>query len=236
MSLVSKLYRYVAYSLIATVLIVVASSSCANSPYDKLENSVFKLVSPSGGGGTAFLVKGKSGKAVLMSNWHVCLGAVDGRMVAVKQGEFEILVKVLELDAEHDLCVLTKVPGPALEVGEEVEPFAAIYTMGHPFLNPLTPSQGFYVQEVKDTILMPAKEDMSCLEGFTQIFIPPFFSACAKEYDLGQTTVPAYPGNSGSPMVDKQGLLIGVLNSTDGRSNHAGFIPLRFVKRLLERF
>ena len=61
--------------------------------------------------------------------------------------------------------------------------------------------------------------------------------ACIRKYRSYSTTAVAYPGNSGSPVVNRYGNVIGVLfagSSQQERDNYV--VPLAELKRVLNKF
>lgn len=229
------------WGIAAAVLVVLLclfdgkpSSGFEDKIYSDLAQSVVMLHT-SKGGGTGFLTRGKSGKPVLVTNWHVCRLVENGALIAERAKEFEIPVRPRMMDTEHDLCVLDPAPGKVIKLGKEPHKFSAIYIMGHPLLKPLTPSFGLFSGEIRDTIVYPIEDSGECAKGGTAV--GGFFGiGCAVTMDLGDTTAPIFPGNSGSPAVDANGDLIGVINSSDGRTGWGAFIPLRYVRAILDNF
>jgi V8-like Glu-specific endopeptidase len=61
--------------------------------------------------------------------------------------------------------------------------------------------------------------------------------ACFRSYQSYATTATTYPGNSGSPVVNKYGNIIGVLfagSSKEEKDNY--LVPVSEVKRVLSKF
>jgi S1-C subfamily serine protease len=239
----NKWYNRVAWGVISTVLAaLVFTGACSNAAssdeaiFASMSKSVIMLTAESGGGGTGFLVRAKSGKSVTMSNWHVCrLANEQGYINAKRAGDFEMKVRVKEVDPEHDLCILEAVPGSPIRVGKPPALFSAVYVLGHPLLRPQTPSKGVYTGETVDSLIYQFERDGSCAKGGIPVMT--FFGAgCQVTMPLSTTTAIIYPGNSGSPAVDGHGELIGAINSSEGDTHYGAFIPLRFVEAILERY
>lgn len=214
-----------------------AASQKLEEPYYTLGQSVVKILNMGGtGGGTGFMVRTKNHKKGILTNWHVCSAAdANKQMRAIQEGSFDLIVKVVAMAPEVDLCLLTPVPLPLVPLAP-VGPsrFDAVYTVGHPLLKPQSPAMGRYTAEVRDTIGFSTEADGSCLEGFKFSFNPWQGPLCLRELTLSDTTVPIFPGNSGSPAVNADGELIGVVNSSLATTGYGGLIPLRFVKAFLE--
>lgn len=196
------------------------------------------------GGGTGFAVKGKSGAEYIMTNRHVCAVAVND-MVAIKQDDGEkVLKRVLYRDKKHDLCLIEGDDRfSALEIGDYPDKGDLHYVVGHPGLRQLTIAQGEFIGP--DIIEMPDFSITKRNECNGKIVeLPPFFQmmfgiefACFISYDTYATSATIYGGNSGSPIVDAFGNVIGVVfagSSEQEKDNHA--VPLYHVKRVLSKF
>jgi S1-C subfamily serine protease len=62
-----------------------------------------------------------------------------------------------------------------------------------------------------------------------------FFSSdvCVRSYDAWETSAATYPGNSGSPMMNRDGEVIGVIFAADGETNRGFVIPLDVLKNFV---
>lgn len=58
---------------------------------------------------------------------------------------------------------------------------------------------------------------------------------CIATLDGWDTSIVAFPGNSGSPVLDRHLRVVGVLFATDSRSNFGSFIPEDRVASFLEK-
>lgn len=222
--------------LLVAVLTLIAVRACGAlaDPYNKMAQSVVKLTKINErGGGTGFLTRGKSGKPVIVTNWHVC--SLGAEMNASRDREFqEIIVKTLEADPIHDLCIMEGVPGVPLPIGDSPNRFDSVYILGHPLLRNLTPSQGHFSAEVKEKIMFGLNSDGSCPPS-AELYIGFNGIGCIMELELQDTTALIAPGNSGSPVTDVAGNVIGVINSSNSRGQ-GSMIPLRHLKKLLEKY
>ncbi len=102
-------------------------------------------VSPRYGGGTGFHVTAPSGKTVVVSNRHVCVGGEkQGFMYGAVRGETKyVKLKILEMYTGADLCVLEPIEGiGGLSVGEKPIDGQSVWAVGHPNLQPKTVTRG----------------------------------------------------------------------------------------------
>jgi len=220
--------KFLTLFLLAVVAYSVASIN--RTPYSKLSKSVVKVTRLEGGGGTGFLVDGSSGNPYLVTNAHVCGSAQS--MLAQRGTELtQYILPVLKVDGVNDLCALLPIPGDSLKFGKAPNRFQELYVLGHPLLYPQKVSRGYYLGDEVVEIGGPRSGD-KCPAG--QREVPVLWNVyCVWSMELSQTSAVIYPGNSGSPITDQDGALVGVINS--GNEMHeGGFIPLAALKTFLE--
>ena len=193
---------------------------------NKIDYQVFKLqpIMPNGtvygGGGTAFLYSNGS-VDIVVTNAHVCLagfaeaqaqGAKDGaRLFLLFQGERRYVAKLIARSNVTDLCALEapkdltlRVQGlrPALK---EFDSDEIVTVFGHPFLRPLTKAEGRFLNYLIDPISMS--------EG-----MPPM--------RYGRMDLLVAPGNSGSPALDAEGRVAGVVFAFELDTKNGLIVPL----------
>lgn len=206
--------------------------------------SVVRVLSPAGGGGTGFAIKADSGEHFIATNKHVCEAAVNGWMV-IKQDEdlAPVFKRVVYKDTKHDLCLIQgdKRLSP-LDLGSHPDKGDFHYVIGHPGLRQLTVSQGEYIgYDIVQLIEQVEKReqckgkiyDLSIME---QVLFGMEF-VCVRSYKAYASTAVVYGGNSGSPVVNKYGNIIGVLfagSTEQERDNY--IVPLAELKRVLNKF
>lgn len=209
---------------------------------------VVSLTQPSnsGTGGTGFAVTTPSGKVYTLTNAHVCRLAERGMLVARGESNLAIaLLNVLEISSESDLCLLTALPNTdGLSLATSQSYSEQISTIGHPHLEYLTHSQGFATNKQRIAIVVAQNiPQRRCLTEYYGQFSPfspsPFLEyldgvgVCIKSYDSVRTSMVVYPGNSGSPVVNMWGNVVGVLFASSDRNNYGYIVPLSNVKRFL---
>ena len=211
--------------------------------YEVGQSVVQVLVPGKNGGGTGFAVKAASGRNFIATNRHVCEAAVNGRM-DIKQDETKrVSRKVIYTDSRHDLCLIegdSKLD--ALDLASEPNKGDIHYIVGHPGLRQLTVSSGEYIGFEKVELLFETASRETCpgrvveLDPIQQFFTGREF-ICLRIFKSYGTTAVAYPGNSGSPVVNKFGNIIGVLFAGSSEQERNNFlVPVYELRRVLNKF
>lgn len=234
-------------ALAGTIMFGAISAPELHNHYLRYEvgESVVQVLHPEKfGGGTGFVVEGKSGKKYIMTNRHVCEAAVDDT-VRLKGKDFTRFAKVLYRDDVHDLCLISArglEDLDAISIGSDLNIGDYLYVVGHPGLRKLTTSVGEYIGHEPVELLFDVEKREQCpgrvieLNPFQQLFMGVEF-VCLRSYDSLATSAVIYGGNSGSPVVNKWGNLIGVAfagNTQQERDNY--IVPLSYIKRVLNKF
>lgn len=154
--------------------------------------------------GTGFFV---SADGYLVTNHHVI---EEGKKFFVKQGQVTREAKLVVVDAENDLAIL--------KVASEATPFPFLAVQGK--LDPTPGSDAF-------TIGFPDPEDLGLTPKTTKGSITALagFQDDPRHY---QTSVQIQPGNSGGPLIDESGHVVGVTTLTINALKQAerkGYLP-----------
>lgn len=186
------------------------------------------------GGGTGWAARTSRGKSVIVTNDHVCAVEHSGLVTLETTNGGKYLRRVLKRNSLRDLCLVEGIRAPTLSLASESPKlYDTVRVMGHPLLKPTAPSVGKYTKDGIVTIGFNTDEKGSCKDGAEKV--ESLFGAfCLQQMELSYTTVPIYPGNSGSPVVNEEGEVIGVMNSADTITNQGMFIPLPYVKEMLD--
>lgn len=160
-----------------------------------IHESVFKIITSSGTG-SGFIVNGKD---YIITNYHVIEG---NKKVAVEDHlKNRHLAQVVMVNPEVDIAFLqidgfkNNLNGIALDKAIEVRNTQKIYINGYPFGMPYTVTEG---------IVSSPSQPMG-----NRYFI--------------QTDAAVNPGNSGGPMLDENGVLLGVTTSKFNDADNVGF-------------
>lgn len=194
--------------------------------------SIVKVLNAEGtGGGTGWVAKRGSTK-VIVTNDHVC-GVQFGGFVRIEQDNGTPSIKrVLKRNFDRDLCLVEGVDEPALTIADKPAAIDdAVRVLGHPGLRPTAPAQGTYTGNgIVHIGFAPTGDE--CPQNAEKIDSM-FGLFCVLRMELGYTTVPIMPGNSGSPITNSDGEVIGVINSADSTGNQGMFVPLNYLKDML---
>lgn len=191
-------------------------------------------------GGTGFYVKGASGKTYIMTNGHVCRLKESGTILS-NDGENIDTVEVIAEYENNDLCILTAPErASAISLASSVRNTENIYVMGHPLLEPKTLTKGQLAGgmtiDVLQGIDMPNCKGKTYrevpLEGLLRFFYGGSF-ACVRTTTAHIITANILPGNSGSPVLNTYGHVVGVVYAGQQGSGRGFIVPLEEVKDFL---
>jgi S1-C subfamily serine protease len=184
------------------------------------------------GGGTGFVVKTPSGNKVTVTNRHICDELNKNPIYAkTRDGRYSKL-EILEVSMFSDLCILSPVPGlKGLSLGGEVYNGDNIYVVGHPFLWETLMTEG-EVSGIKNVILLgetDRKGSCKYLNGRNTIF------GCVEIHESIMSSVKTAPGNSGSPVVNNLGQVVGVLFAGT-QNGYSAIVRIKHLKELIKGY
>lgn len=202
-------------------ILLIGLLGCIDSKVTNISNSVLPMLVASGmGGGTGFEVVAPSGKTYTLTNAHVCNGEATNAELSYQR---TIPLHVIEIAKTTDLCLLEGITGHAGLRVSVLAPVAGdsvdIYGFGE--LLPLTHTSGQWVGKI----------DHGPMAMLTLLSFPNFVNPI--EY----TTATILPGNSGSPVLNARGEIIGVAFASGPDINErALIIGLQDIKDFLKPY
>ena len=209
--------------------------------YDYKGSSVVRLTA-NGSGGTGFRVTTNKGNTYVLTNYHVCmLGNDTGYLNAEDYRGNKYRLAIYERYQFHDLCLIQDVPSiPALKLAWNYYKHEQVYLVGHPRLANLTMESGSIVSKVNISLVMPTPLNEDCFNGY-KVRTPwdaqlakVGIKACYRSFSTIHANIVSYGGNSGSPVLDDLGNVIGVLFAGSPRAVTATFlVPLEHIKMFL---
>jgi S1-C subfamily serine protease len=194
------------------------------------------------GGGTGFAVKADSGDEYIATNHHVCNAAENGWVVIKRDGKEGTFKRVIYKDSKADLCLIQgdKRLAP-LTIGSDPEKGDLHYIVGHPGLRQLTISKGEFIGFDIVRLLDQVKTRGECrglvqeLSKLGQLMYGVEF-VCIRSYKSYASTAIAFGGNSGSPVVNKYGNVIGILFAGTNQVTDSYLVPVYELRRVLSKF
>jgi S1-C subfamily serine protease len=191
-------------------------------------------------GGTGFHIKTKTGNMYILTNKHVCELANKENEVLVEQNKKQEVRKVLKKYEDHDLCLVQAMEGHTgyVEIAKDEEVGEDIIVVGHPGLRPLTLSHGEHIGhrwlQLTSLVDTPEQCEGELREDPMAMLLFRKF-VCIESFYSGSISSPIYGGNSGSPVVNKWGRLVGVVFAGNRTQSHDAYmVPLSYVKDFLK--
>ncbi len=177
--------------------------------------NVFRITVAGRGGGTGFLIKDPRFGILIMTNKHICDMDPEDKIFVLDQDDVQYLSTVRRKAKQTDLCIieppqelLAKFGGLSLAPnGTKPEYGAPLFVYGHPGLRKLTSSSGPFINE-------------AWVPRFSDDHIE------APTLKVARADIVIYPGSSGSPVLNEDGLVVGTIFGYEGRKHIALYVPL----------
>ncbi len=189
------------------------------------------------GGGSGVIVSNSSSESVVLSNKHVCDGALKkGGKIRLVSGE-EHLVTGYITDVEHDLCALTVAADlkNSIAIADEAPKTYSEGTItGHPALMPNIITKGhFGGREIISLVVGIRKCKDSDMENPQLAPFCSFFGVVPiiRSYESQVVSATIMGGSSGSAVLNEQGELSGLVFAGNARGlSYAYIVPFEAVK------
>lgn len=242
----SKLFKNLiaaGFVLVGTVASGLFVLQLQQTPEELVASKVVRVANYAGtSGGTGFLVKGNSGKTYILTNAHVCELSEKTKLFTHEEGR-PVARRIIEVSEVADLCLLEADPSSeGLDLATDVQPQQFVKIIGHPLLKPVTIEEGrisFKEQvDVLGFVIENDEQREACAGPTKRIEKVNFFffqiDACIISQMAYMVNAVSYPGNSGSPVVDERGDVVGVLFASNNK-NWSFVVPLEEVKAFLDK-
>jgi len=225
------------------IVSILAISACANTQDIKRKNIVnsklVRIYSPDTErrGGTGFFIN-YNNTTHLITNAHVCEVGRDN-IVAIyseylKSKGYGIVKRV---DKAHDLCLIESIFDVyGLNFAKQINIDDQVYIVGYPELKAVHLSKGYILGIETAHFLEDIDLDKCKGEGLhiqkKTLFLQEI-RVCVRKVDSYYTDAEVFPGNSGSPVVDNNLNVKGIVFAASATTNFGLFIPTSTIKKFL---
>jgi S1-C subfamily serine protease len=201
------------------------------------KNQVFMLVSENKSSGTGWIMRTKSGKSITITNRHVCEGNTY-MTTTINNRSYKL--RILQLSSIHDICILQPVPGvKPLMLSDKIAQDEMIYAVGFPFWPYKHISPGLAKGFIPISRSMDVEPHLCNGEAYSLLSIKVLTASIPKTYEVCMfqsngyaTTIPVDAGSSGSPILNINSQVVGMVMLRQGSLSWAHAVPLNMLKRI----
>lgn len=190
-------------------------------------------------GGTGFIAQGASGKKYIITNWHICslLTKYDAQLQGVFDNGYKVHGKVIISDPGVDLCAAQIDKNLSAVIMADVPATTEVFSKGYPG-GVLTYTKGFTKEPLEWDYEVAIELVNKCPKNSKITYYSNGSTkSCIIHWNNTLTSLFSRPGSSGSPVVDDEGQLVGVINSHDSNTSDyaGGMVSFQDVKNFLNK-
>lgn len=240
----SNFWSYLKYSLVTACIILFVVGSCVTtqSPEYRVgvtEPAILRITTPDkkvSGTGFRFTYNGKT---LIATAGHVCKSIQStGQQPVVLHRNTEKQETMLLVGLDTDACVISdSVGGRSLKLNFDHVSFAEeAYTIGFSGAIGFTYGQGQtgqYVNSYYPGLLLGQVEILECVASGMMPTFTVQGMVCPFKHQFLATNIPLYFGQSGSPLLNKNGEVIGIASMT--QPNGSFWTTMEYFKPMVDR-
>lgn len=184
--------------------------------------------------GSGVFVKTRLGELVVLTNRHVCNNI--GKELFLHNEIISATTEALYVDQEADLC-LVKVPKPLNTKGATVarqnpRSNQDVLSIGFPLDMIRYPGVGKVIGPTELPEVVIYDNQPNCRKRKVQ----DGQELCLLIHEQVGTTIPQFPGGSGSPVFNLDSELVGLISTASLNTNFGTMVYLKDIKRVLNKF
>lgn len=186
--------------------------------------------------GSGGFIRTERGSLVIVTNSHVCRAYIKHHALPMEIKVGDVVYEdpvILANNPTIDICIVEPPKSlrykSGLDLGKAAIYGERILANGYPLDESLTASFGYVKRRGVHLVAEPS-ETGDCVFG---IPTPQFFGViCAEPFDLVETSAVIHPGNSGTPVVNLLGKVVGVMNSGGDATHQGNMVPVDLIINL----
>lgn len=181
------------------------------------------------------IVKAPSGKDYILSAAHCADLTADGVISAKTEAGKDYMARIIEVDKEHDLMLLTTEQTHGIKIADKVVLHQHVRAMGHGAGMPTFKTEGEILEEKINWILsypiLGPWDINRCEKEGRKVVVQYDGMFCMFKLNSLMSTARVIPGMSGGPVVDDMGRLVGIASNSD--NFFSGLVPLEDIQTFL---